>query len=132
MICASTLVTETELLICDLPLLDAVTTISSRPAVSSSAAGVAADEAASCANAGVPLMAIKAAIALDGAGGPDMKPEIESRVGRLFRWHIDSAPQGMWIDLIDERGRSKAKDVPASIFYHLVCALTAYLAAKAK
>jgi mannose-1-phosphate guanylyltransferase/mannose-6-phosphate isomerase len=73
---------------------------------------------------------IKAAIALDGTGGPDMKPEIESRVGRLFRWHIDPAPQGMWIDLIDERGRTKAQDVPASIFYHLVCALTAYLAAK--
>jgi mannose-1-phosphate guanylyltransferase/mannose-6-phosphate isomerase len=76
--------------------------------------------------------AIKAAIALDGTGGPDMKPEIESRVGRLFRWHIDPAPQGMWIDLIDERGRTKAQDVPASIFYHLVCALTAYLAAKAE
>jgi mannose-1-phosphate guanylyltransferase/mannose-6-phosphate isomerase len=74
--------------------------------------------------------AIKAAIALDGTGGPDMKPEIESRVGRLFRWHIDPAPQGLWIDLIDERGRTKAQDVPASIFYHLVCALTAYLAAK--
>lgn len=74
--------------------------------------------------------AIKAAIALDGTGGPDMKPEIESRVGRLFRWHIDPAPQGMWIDLIDERGRTKAQDVPASIFYHCVCALTAYLAAK--
>ena len=74
--------------------------------------------------------AVKAAIALDGTAGPDMKPEIESRVGRLFRWHIDPAPQGMWIDLIDERGRSKALDVPASIFYHLVCALTAYLAIK--
>ena len=74
--------------------------------------------------------AVKAAIALDGTGGPDMKPEIEGRVGRLFRWHIDPAPQGMWIDLIDERGRSKAQDVPASIFYHLVCALTAYLAIK--
>jgi mannose-1-phosphate guanylyltransferase/mannose-6-phosphate isomerase len=71
--------------------------------------------------------ALKAAIALDETGGPDMKPEIEARVGRLFRWHIESAPEGMWIDLIDENGRSKAKDVPASIFYHLVCALTAYL-----
>jgi mannose/cellobiose epimerase-like protein (N-acyl-D-glucosamine 2-epimerase family) len=71
---------------------------------------------------------IKAAIALDGTGGPDMKPEIEGRVGRLFRWHIDPAPQGLWIDLIDERGRTKAQEVPASIFYHLVCALTAYLA----
>lgn len=71
--------------------------------------------------------AIKAAIALDGTGGPDLKPEIEARVGRLFRWHIDPAPLGLWIDQIDERGRSLATDVPASIFYHLVCALTQYL-----
>ncbi|TIS61510.1 MAG: mannose-1-phosphate guanylyltransferase, partial [Mesorhizobium sp.] len=71
--------------------------------------------------------AIKAAIALDGSGGPDLKPEIEARVGRLFRWHIDPAPLGLWIDRIDERGRSLAADVPASIFYHLVYALTQYL-----
>jgi mannose-1-phosphate guanylyltransferase/mannose-6-phosphate isomerase len=71
--------------------------------------------------------AIKAAIALEGAGGPDLKPEIEARVGRLFRWHIDPAPLGLWIDRIDERGRSLATDVPASIFYHLVYALTQYL-----
>ena len=71
--------------------------------------------------------AIKAAIALDGAGGPDLKPEIEARVGRLFRWHINPAPLGLWIDRIDEKGRSLAKDVPASIFYHLVYALTQYL-----
>ncbi|MBZ9844253.1 AGE family epimerase/isomerase [Mesorhizobium sp. CA5] len=71
--------------------------------------------------------AIKAAIALDSSGGPDLKPEIEARVGRLFRWHIDPAPLGLWIDRIDERGRSLATDVPASIFYHLVCALTQYL-----
>ncbi|BCG96093.1 AGE family epimerase/isomerase [Mesorhizobium sp. 131-2-1] len=71
--------------------------------------------------------AVKAAVALDGTGGPDLKPEIEARVGRLFRWHIDPAPLGLWIDRIDERGRSLATDVPASIFYHLVCALTQYL-----
>ncbi|MEP9370968.1 mannose-1-phosphate guanylyltransferase/mannose-6-phosphate isomerase [Mesorhizobium sp. KR1-2] len=71
--------------------------------------------------------AIKAAIALDGADGPDLKPEIEARVGRLFRWHIDPAPLGLWIDRIDERGRSLASEVPASIFYHLVCALMQYL-----
>jgi mannose-1-phosphate guanylyltransferase/mannose-6-phosphate isomerase len=73
--------------------------------------------------------ALKAAIALDETGGPDMKPEIEARVGRLFRWHIESAPEGMWTDLVDDKGRNKAKDVPASIFYHLVGALTAYLRA---
>jgi mannose/cellobiose epimerase-like protein (N-acyl-D-glucosamine 2-epimerase family) len=75
--------------------------------------------------------AIKASIALDGTGGPDLKPEIEARVGRLFRWHIDPAPVGLWIDRIDERGRSLATDAPASIFYHLVCALTQYLDATA-
>ena len=70
---------------------------------------------------------IKAAIALDGTGGPDLKPEIEARVGRLFRWHIDPAPTGLWIDQIDAEGKARAADVPASIFYHLVCALTHYL-----
>ena len=71
--------------------------------------------------------AVKAALALDGSGGPDLKPEVEERVGRLFRWHIDPAPIGLWIDRIDERGRSLATDVPASILYHLVYALTQYL-----
>lgn len=71
--------------------------------------------------------AVKAAIALDGNGGPDLKPEVEARVGRLFRWHIEQAPKGLWIDVIDEKGRPRAEDVPASIFYHLVSALTQYL-----
>ena len=71
--------------------------------------------------------AIKAAIALDGTGGPDLKPEIETRVARLFRWHIEPAPLGMWIDQIDERGMSMATEVPASIFYHLVNALMQYI-----
>ena len=71
--------------------------------------------------------AVKAAIALDGNGGPDLKPEVEARVGRLFRWHIEQAPKGLWIDVIDEKGGPRAEDVPASIFYHLVSALSQYL-----
>lgn len=71
--------------------------------------------------------AVKAAIALDGIGGPDLKPEIEARVARLFRWHIDPAPLGLWVDRIDDRGRSVATEVPASIFYHLLTALMQYL-----
>lgn len=71
--------------------------------------------------------AVKAAAALDGIGGPDLKPEIEARVARLFRWHVDPAPLGLWIDRIDERGRPVATEVPASIFYHLVTALMQYL-----
>jgi len=71
--------------------------------------------------------AVKAALALDGVQGPDLKPEIEARVGRLFRWHIEAAPKGLWIDLIDEQGKARATEVPASIFYHLVSALTRYM-----
>ncbi|AWM28650.1 MAG: AGE family epimerase/isomerase [Sinorhizobium fredii] len=71
--------------------------------------------------------AIKAALALEGTGGPDLKPEIEARVGHLFRWHIDPAPLGMWIDRIDEKGRVVATEVPACVFYHLVTALMQYL-----
>lgn len=71
--------------------------------------------------------AVKAAIALDRVGGPNLKPEIEERIGRLFRWHINDAPSGMWIDRVDRRGRPQASDVPASILYHLVTALTQYL-----
>jgi|GEM_PF-15144 len=70
---------------------------------------------------------IKAALALDGNHGPDLKPEIEARVGRLFRWHIEAAPKGLWIDAIDKNGRAISKTVPASIFYHLVTALTQYM-----
>jgi mannose/cellobiose epimerase-like protein (N-acyl-D-glucosamine 2-epimerase family) len=71
--------------------------------------------------------AIKAAIALSGTGGPDLGPEIEARVGRLFHWHVDPAPSGMWIDRIDAIGRARATEVPASILYHMVSALTRYL-----
>lgn len=70
---------------------------------------------------------IKAALSLDDTIGPDLKPEIEARMGRLFRWHLDPAPNGMWIDRIDEKGKAAAEDVPASIFYHLLCAMSRYL-----
>jgi len=71
--------------------------------------------------------ALKAAIALDDGVRSDLTPEIEARVGQIFRWHIDPAPKGLWIDAIDARGRGVSRDVPASILYHLVCALNHYL-----
>jgi len=71
--------------------------------------------------------AVKAAIALSRTKGPDMEPEIEDRMAHLFRWHIDPAPRGLWIDRYDEKGRMIATEVPASIFYHLMTAFTAYL-----
>jgi mannose/cellobiose epimerase-like protein (N-acyl-D-glucosamine 2-epimerase family) len=71
--------------------------------------------------------AVKSAIALDRAGGPDRGPEIEERLSKLFAWHLDPAPPGLWLDRIDEHGRPVAGPVPASILYHLVSCLTAYL-----
>jgi len=70
---------------------------------------------------------IKAVIALNCLPGLDFEPEIEARIERLFRWHIDPAPKGLWIDAIDVHGRGLSREVPASIFYHLVCALGHYL-----
>lgn len=75
--------------------------------------------------------AIKAAIALNRREGPDLAPEIEARVGRLFRWHIDPANAGLWIDRIDDKGQGVASEVPASILYHIVSALSLYLNATA-
>lgn len=69
---------------------------------------------------------IKAAIALHQAGILDLGTEIEDRVATLFRWHIDPAPAGMWIDSVEALDRGSA-EVPASILYHLVFALGCYL-----
>lgn len=71
--------------------------------------------------------AVRAAIAIDRIGGADMKPEIEARIARLFRWHIASVPAGLWIDRVDARGAPLSQEVPASILYHLTSAFADYL-----
>lgn len=71
--------------------------------------------------------AIRAAIAMDRTSGTDLKPEIEARIGRLFRWHIAPAPSGLWIDHLDDRGVSLSPEVPASILYHLTNSFSNYL-----
>ncbi len=71
--------------------------------------------------------ALKAAIILDRTGKQELAGEIEARVDRLFAWHLDNAPEGLWVDRIDEHGVATATDVPASILYHIVGAFQAYL-----
>ena len=71
--------------------------------------------------------ALKAAILLNGYNGLDLKPEIETRVANLFRWHLQPAKAGLWLDRVDATGASCSDHVPASILYHLVSALTLYL-----
>ncbi|MEM8749059.1 MAG: AGE family epimerase/isomerase [Pseudomonadota bacterium] len=71
--------------------------------------------------------ALKAAIMLDRTGEQEMTGEIEARMDRLFIWHLDEAPDGLWVDRRDAEGVSTAQDVPASIFYHIVGGMMAYL-----
>lgn len=72
------------------------------------------------------IEALRATIALNGSVS-SMNSAVEDKVARLFTWHIDPAPAGMWIDSIDARGKSISTHVPASILYHLIGALTRYL-----
>ena len=71
--------------------------------------------------------AVKAAIALDQAGELQLSTEVEERMERLFRHHLSPAKSGLWLDRIAEDGTSVAKEVPASILYHLVTAFSRYL-----
>lgn len=70
--------------------------------------------------------ALRATLALNGSVS-SMDSAVEDKVARLFKWHIDPAPAGMWIDRIDARGKPVATHVPAGILYHLIGALTRYL-----
>ena len=71
--------------------------------------------------------AIRAAIALAKLGFDNFDSEVEWRVSLLFAAHLSKAPRGMWIDSIDRAGNTLSESVPASIFYHHVSALVAYL-----
>ena len=72
--------------------------------------------------------AIRAAIAVDQTAGPDMSPEIEARMSRLFRLHMAAASPGLWFDSIVRQVHTLSRDVPASIFYHLTSAFVRYFA----
>lgn len=73
--------------------------------------------------------AVKAVVALDGVNGQDLAAEASERLARLFRSHIDPAPQGLWIDHVDEWGVPAAEAVRASNLYRLVEAMSSYLGA---
>lgn len=71
--------------------------------------------------------AVKAAIALDQIGELQLAREVEERMERIFRSHLSPAKSGLWLDRISEDGTPLAKEVPASILYHLVTAFSRYL-----
>jgi len=53
------------------------------------------------------------------AGALSNDEVLKSRLGSLFKFHIDAAPTGGWIDRIDGLGVAQSKSMPASILYHL-------------
>jgi len=70
---------------------------------------------------------LKADLALARNGMPHAAFAAERTAQRLWKCHIAPAPTGMWMDVCDVAGNPVAKSVPASTFYHLVCALDEYL-----
>ncbi|WP_300555351.1 AGE family epimerase/isomerase [Maricaulis sp.] len=55
--------------------------------------------------------------------------DFEAACDALFRYHLEPAPAGMWIDRVDAMGAGLSAQVPASTLYHL---LGAFMEAEAK
>lgn len=75
---------------------------------------------------------LKADLALARNGMPHAVFAAERTAQHLWKYHIAPAPKGMWIDVCDVAGNPVAKSVPASTFYHLICAMGEYLSFHAK
>jgi mannose-1-phosphate guanylyltransferase/mannose-6-phosphate isomerase len=73
------------------------------------------------------IAAIAAALALAATGGPDLLPEVETRIARLFRFHIDPAPRGLFVERVDANGAALPGDARAETLAALVSVLAGYL-----
>ena len=71
--------------------------------------------------------AIAAALALAATGGPDLLPEVETRIARLFRFHIDPAPRGLFVERVDGTGTALPGAARVETLAALVDALARYL-----
>ena len=49
---------------------------------------------------------------------------VEQAIEDMFRWHLDPAISGGWVDHVDELGAPCSEDIPASTLYHLICCMT--------
>lgn len=70
---------------------------------------------------------LKAELALARHGLPHSVFAAERSAERLWTHFIQPAPAGLWNDVCDVSGRPIAQTVPASTFYHLICAIDVYL-----
>lgn len=65
---------------------------------------------------------LKASIAQARAGDLQAFLQIPNLIDNIFSYYLDPAPKGGWIDQIDLSGQAISKDMPASTFYHWMCA----------
>ncbi len=63
--------------------------------------------------------ALKASLVLAGDGDDEAAREAAEMIEALFESYFSVETRGLWCDAYDASGRAAAKDVPASILYHL-------------
>jgi mannose-6-phosphate isomerase len=65
----------------------------------------------------------KAWIAQAEAGEPDAADQAREALARLYRHYLRHPVLGAWYDQFDRDGRSLVDSIPASSFYHILCAI---------
>jgi mannose/cellobiose epimerase-like protein (N-acyl-D-glucosamine 2-epimerase family) len=65
----------------------------------------------------------KAWIAQTEAGEPGAEDEAISALVRMYRYYLRHPVQGGWYDQFDSDNRSLVDTIPASSFYHVLCAI---------
>ncbi|MCE2574090.1 AGE family epimerase/isomerase [Komagataeibacter sp. FNDCR2] len=76
--------------------------------------------------------ALKAHIAMMETFGLDTRPQISRNVTNLFRYYLDHAPFGTWIDHRRSDGTPKVDRIPSTSLYHLQLAFTELLRIEAE
>jgi mannose-6-phosphate isomerase len=62
---------------------------------------------------------LRAALTFAAEGDAEAAGDAERLIGALFQTYLDQPVAGLWCDAYDGEGRPAARDVPASILYHL-------------
>ncbi|MDD9908416.1 MAG: AGE family epimerase/isomerase [Ahrensia sp.] len=70
---------------------------------------------------------LKAELALARSGQRHAVYAAERVAERLWSHYVEPAPEGLWNDVCDVAGQPISQSVPASTFYHIICAMDEYL-----
>lgn len=69
--------------------------------------------------------AAKAALVMSGRQERFCGPTAKDFLDAMYKWFLEPAPAGSWIDEFDAQGRAKSDFAPASSLYHICCAVDA-------